>query len=70
MYQKDLHQSCTEIKASDNKVYVTWWDKGPDGSDTPLIRISQDNGQTFGDTIMLTANSTATNTMNSISSPA
>jgi hypothetical protein len=60
----------TEIKASDNKVYVTWWDKGPDGSDTPLIRISQDNGQTFGDTIVLTANSTATNTMNSISSPA
>jgi hypothetical protein len=60
----------TEIAASGNNVYVTWWDKGPDGSDTPLIRVSQDNGQTFGDTIVLTANSTPTNTMNSISSPA
>jgi hypothetical protein len=60
----------TEIAASGNNVYVTWWDKGPDGSDTPLIRVSQDNGQTFGDTIVLTANSTPTNTVNSISSPA
>jgi hypothetical protein len=51
----------TEIKASGNKVYVTWWDKGTDGSDTPLIRISQDNGHTFGDKIVPTDNSTATN---------
>jgi len=60
----------TEIAASDNKVYVTWWDKGPDGSDTPLLRISQDNGDTFGDTIVLTANPPATNNMNPMTSPA
>jgi hypothetical protein len=50
----------TEIEALGDKVYVTWWDKGTDGSDTPLLRISEDNGQTFGDKIVLTANSTTT----------
>ncbi len=37
----------TEIEALGDSVYVTWWDKGTDGSDTPLMRISQDNGQTL-----------------------
>jgi len=47
-----------QIKAIDNKVYVTWWDKNLDGSDTPLMRISDDGGQTFGDKISLSSNST------------
>jgi len=59
----------TEIEASGDNVYVTWWDKGTDGSDTPLMRISGDNGQTFGDIMVLTANSTGTNTVNTPSSP-
>jgi hypothetical protein len=42
----------------DDKVYVTWWDKNLDGSDTPLMRISDDGGQTFGGKIVLSSNST------------
>ncbi|MGN6624252.1 MAG: sialidase family protein [Candidatus Nitrosocosmicus sp.] len=58
-----------EIEAIGDKVYATWWDKGADGSDTPLIRVSQDNGHTFGDIIVLTDTSPpATNNINSLSS--
>lgn len=54
-----------QIEALDDRVYVTWWDKKMDGSDTPLMRISEDAGNTFDDAIILSANSTtltATNT--------
>jgi hypothetical protein len=47
-----------QIKALDNKVYVTWWDKNMDGSEVPLIRISDDGGQTFGNQMILSENST------------
>ena len=49
-----------EIAASGDNVYVTWWDKGTDGSDTPLLRISDDRGRTFGDIMVLTANNATT----------
>jgi hypothetical protein len=48
-----------QIKAIDSNVYVTWWDKNLDGTDTPLMRISNDGGQTFGEPMILTANSTS-----------
>jgi hypothetical protein len=76
-FGKDINLSLSEgitsdriqIKAIDDKVYVTWWDRNLDGSDTPIMRISDDRGQTFGDKIFLSSNSTtATNTAN-ISSP-
>jgi hypothetical protein len=54
---KDIPSDRIQIKAMDGKVYVTWWDKNLDGSDTPLMRISEDGGQTFGDKILL-SNST------------
>jgi hypothetical protein len=57
------------IKALDDKVYITWWDRNLDGSDTPLMRISDNGGQTFGDKIILSANSTNSNTGGSISNP-
>ena len=63
MNQKELCQKCTEIDAIGDKVYVTWWDKGSDGTDTPLLRISDDRGQTFGDIIDY-ANATTANTAN------
>ena len=66
---KGFSSERTEIEALGDGVYVTWWDKGTDGSDTPLMRISQDNGQTFGDIIVLTAKPTSSNTVNSTSSP-
>jgi len=50
------------IKSIDDKVYVTWWDRNLDGSDTPLMRISEDGGQTFGDKITLSSTSTDPNT--------
>jgi hypothetical protein len=49
-----------QIKAIDSNVYVTWWDKNLDSTDTPLMRISNDGGQTFGDKISLSSNSTTT----------
>ena len=37
---------------------VSWWDK-TDGKDQPLMRISHEGGQTFGEAILLTAISTS-----------
>ena len=58
-----------QIKAMDDKVYVTWWDKKLDGSDTPLMRISNDGGLTFGDKIPLSSNSTTTASTANVASP-
>jgi hypothetical protein len=57
---KGIASERTEVAVSGDRVYVTWWDKGTDSSDTPLLRISDDRGQTFGDIIPLTANNTTT----------
>ena len=54
---RDIPSDRIQIKAMDDKVYVTWWDKNLDGLDTPLMKISDDGGQTFGDKILL-SNST------------
>jgi hypothetical protein len=59
---KGIVSERTEIAASGDNVYVTWWDKGTDGSDTPLLRISDDRGQTFGDIMVLTSNNVTTTT--------
>jgi len=48
----------TELSASGNNVYVTWWEKPPNGIDQPLMKISKDNGHTFRETIKLSANTT------------
>ena len=50
-----------QMEAIDGKVYVTWWDKKTDGTDEPLMRISENGGQTFGDKIALSANTTQLN---------
>ncbi|HKU83395.1 MAG TPA: hypothetical protein VJP58_05080, partial [Candidatus Nitrosocosmicus sp.] len=65
---KGIVSERTEIGALGDKVYVTWWDKGLDGKDTPLLRISDDRGQTFGDIIDLSANVANSNTTNTTSS--
>jgi hypothetical protein len=46
----------TQISASGNNVYVTWW-TNKTGTLMPVFKASNDNGDTFGKTIML--NSTA-----------
>jgi hypothetical protein len=44
----------TQISASANNVYVTWWtDKAKPGVLEPVFRASNDNGNTFGKAIML-----------------
>jgi hypothetical protein len=59
---KGIVSDRTQLEALDGKVYATWWDKKTDGSELPLMRISNDGGKTFGDIIVLSANSTTTNT--------
>lgn len=44
-----------EIQASDNNVYVTWWERNQTSND-PVMRISNDNGETFGPLLPLAVN--------------
>jgi hypothetical protein len=46
-----------EIAASGDSVYVTWWERN-ETSDTPVARVSNDNGATFGQMLMLATNGT------------
>ena len=46
-----------EIAAAGNKVYVTWWERNQT-SEEPVLRISNDNGATFGPLLRLASNST------------
>ncbi len=41
-----------EIAASGNNVYVSWWERNQT-SNEPVLRVSNDNGKTFGEKIML-----------------
>jgi hypothetical protein len=43
-----------EIDSDANSVVVTWWETNQT-SDVPVMRVSTDNGNTFGETIMLSA---------------
>jgi hypothetical protein len=45
----------SEIAASGSNVFVTWWEKNQTSND-PVMRISKDNGNTFGPTLSLSAN--------------
>jgi hypothetical protein len=44
-----------QIAASGDHVYVTWWERNQT-SNEPVLRISTDNGKTFGPIIMLSSN--------------
>ena len=46
-----------EIAASGDNVYVSWWERN-ETSNTPVARISSDNGATFGPMLMLATNGT------------
>jgi hypothetical protein len=41
-----------EISAAGNNVYVTWWERNQTMNE-PVMRVSNDNGKTFGKDIML-----------------
>ncbi|MGH9988518.1 MAG: hypothetical protein ACRD8W_31675, partial [Nitrososphaeraceae archaeon] len=44
-----------EIAAEGDNVFVTWWERNAT-SNTPVLRISTDNGETFGPELTLAAN--------------
>ena len=44
----------TQIAASGNNVYVTWWERNAT-SNEPVIRVSNDNGKSYSEKIMLSA---------------
>jgi hypothetical protein len=46
-----------EIDSDADSVVVTWWE-GNQTSDTPVMRISNDNGATFGPVLTLSTNGT------------
>jgi type II secretory pathway pseudopilin PulG len=41
-----------QIAAAGNNVYVTWWERNAT-SNEPVLRVSNDNGKTFGEKITL-----------------
>jgi len=40
------------IAADGNNVYFTWWERNQTANE-PVLRVSNDNGKTFGEKIML-----------------
>lgn len=46
-----------EIDSDANSVVVTWWETNQT-SDTPVMRVSNDNGNTFGPLLILAGNGT------------
>jgi hypothetical protein len=47
-----------EIAASGKNVYVTWWERNQTGANTPVMKISIDNGKSFGPMLKLASNDT------------
>jgi Tfp pilus assembly protein PilE len=41
-----------QIAADGNNIYVTWWERNQTANE-PVLRVSNDNGKTFGEKIML-----------------
>jgi hypothetical protein len=46
-----------QIEASGDRVFVTWWERNATNNE-PVLRISNDNGKTFGPLLKLAANGT------------
>jgi hypothetical protein len=42
-----------EIASAGGNVYVSWWERANQTSNEPVLRISTDNGKSFGDIIKL-----------------
>ena len=44
-----------QLVTSGDRVFVTWWERNATSSE-PVLKISNDNGKTFGEKIILSAN--------------
>jgi hypothetical protein len=53
----DVQSEDVEIAAEGENVIVTWWERNAT-SDTPVMRVSANGGDTFGPTLRLAANGT------------
>jgi hypothetical protein len=51
------NSSRVEISSDSDNVAVTWWEANKT-TDTPVMRVSNDNGETFGPVLTLAANGT------------
>jgi hypothetical protein len=55
----DTRSDAAEIAAEENNVYMTWFETSKDGTKVDsLLRVSNDNGDTFGPTLNLATNGT------------
>jgi hypothetical protein len=52
-----MHSNRVEIAADGENVVVSWWEANQT-DDTPIARVSTDNGQTFGPFLRLANNGT------------
>ena len=53
----DANSTRAEIASDADSVVVTWWESNQT-SETPVMRVSDDNGETFGPTLILAVNGT------------
>ena len=53
----DTNSTRAEIASDADSVVVTWWESNQT-SETPVMRVSDDNGETFGPQLILAANGT------------
>ena len=53
----DANSTRAEIASDADDVVVTWWESNQT-SETPVMRVSDDNGETFGPTLILAVNGT------------
>ena len=53
----DANSTRAEIASDADSVVVTWWESNQT-SETPVMRVSDDNGKTFGPTLILAVNGT------------
>jgi hypothetical protein len=54
---KGIVSNDASIAASGNNVYVSWWERNKTTNE-PVMKVSNDNGKTFGEKIMLSNNET------------
>jgi len=55
---KGVISNDAEIAAAGSNVYVSWWERANATSNEPVLRISNDDGKTFGSILKLSANET------------
>jgi hypothetical protein len=58
------------LLADGENVYITWWETAGDTLSQAVMRVSNDNGQTFGPVVMPSANGTITTTANTTTTTA